>query len=158
SSLFGGIVYQPSSPLKAIRAAAPRARVEYNDGADPSAAASLAGRSEVAIVFVTQPMSEGRDAPSLALPDNQDALVNAVAAANPRTCVVLETGGPVGMPWVGRVGAVLAPWYPGTRGAGALAGILSGAPTPSARLPVPSPRSDADLPHPHLAGSEIKPE
>src|SRR5205085_1821453 len=111
---------------------------------------------EVAVVFVTQHMSEGRDAPSLALPDNQDALVSAVAAANPRTIVVLETGGPVAMPWVGQAGAVLAAWYPGIRGAEALADILFGQVNPSAKLPLTFPRSDADLPHPKLPGSDLK--
>ena len=93
----GGLL--PRSPLKAIRAKAPKAKVEYNAGTDPAAAAALAKASEVAIVFVNQPTSEGRDVATLALPDNQDALVSAVAAANPRTIVVLETGGPVTMPW-----------------------------------------------------------
>lgn len=155
---FGRVpVYHPSSPLKAIRGAAPRARVEYNAGTDPAAAAALAKGSQVAIVFVTQHMSEGRDAPSLALPDDQDAMVSAVAAANPRTIVVLETGGPVAMPWADRVEAVLEAWYPGIRGAEALAGILFGEINPSAKLPVTFPRSDADLPHPKLAGSDLKP-
>ena len=61
----------------------------------------------MAIVFVNQYMSEGRDAATLSLPDNQDALVSAVAAANPHTIVVLETGGPVTMPWVDNVNGVL---------------------------------------------------
>ena len=73
--------------------------MEYNDPAPiAAAAAALAKRSDVAIVFVNQPTSEGRDAASLSLPDNQDALVSAVAAANPHTIVVLETGGPVPCP------------------------------------------------------------
>ena len=102
-------------------------------------------------------MSEGRDAPSLALPDSQDALVSAVAAANPRTIVVLETGGPVAMPWLTGVARVLEAWYPGIRGAEALAGILFGEVNPSAKLPVTFARSDADLPHPRFPGSEVKP-
>ena len=107
-SRFGGPpVWFPSSPLKAIRAKAPKAKVEFNDGADPAAAAALAKASEVAIVFVNQPTSEGRDMPSLTLPDKQDELVSAVAAANPHTIVVLETGGPAAMPWIGQVGAAI---------------------------------------------------
>ena len=74
----GGPQYFPSSPLKYIRAKAPGAKVEYNDGTDPAAAAALAKASQVAIVFVNQPMSEGRDAATLTLPDNQDDLVSAV--------------------------------------------------------------------------------
>ena len=140
-------IYFPSSPLKAIQKEAPNARVEYNDGKDTAAAAALARNSEIAIVFVTQPMSEGMDAPSLSLPDNQDALVSAVAQANPHTIVVLETGGPVSMPWVGQVKGVIEAWYPGIRGAQAMAGILFGNVNPSAKLPVTFAKSDADLPH-----------
>ena len=92
-------VYFPSSPLKEIRKHAPSAKIEFDPGTDPAAAAKLAGTSQIAIVFVNQPMSEGRDASTIALPDHQDALVDAVAAANPHTIVVLENGGPVSMPW-----------------------------------------------------------
>jgi beta-glucosidase len=147
-----GPVWFPSSPLKAIRAKAPRAKVEYNDGTDPAAAARLAKASEVVILFANQPSSEGRDLPSLALPDNQDALITAVAAANPRTIIVLETGGPVSMPWAGAVSAVLAAWYPGIRGGEAIASILFGDVNPSAKLPVTFAKGDADLPHPTIPG------
>jgi beta-glucosidase len=131
--------------------------VEYNAGTDPAAAAALAKRSSVAIVFVNQPASEGRDLPSLSLPDNQDRLVSAVAAANPHTIVVLETGGPVTMPWIDRVSGVLAAWYPGIRGAEAIAGILFGDVNPSAKLPITFPRTDADLPHPRIPGTDLPP-
>jgi beta-glucosidase len=147
----------PSSPLKYIRAKAPQATVDYNDGADPVAAAKVAKASQVAIVFVNQPMSEGRDAATLGLPDNQDALVSAVAAANPRTIVVIESGGPVSMPWAGSVKGVLEAWYPGIGGAQALAAILFGDVNPSAKLPVTFARSDADLPHPQVPGIDLKP-
>ncbi|HEV2348692.1 MAG TPA: glycoside hydrolase family 3 C-terminal domain-containing protein [Terriglobia bacterium] len=140
-------IYYPSSPLKAIQAKVPQARVEFNDGKDPAAAAALAKESELAIVFVNQPLSEGRDAPSLSLPDNQDALFSAVAAANPHTIVVLETGGPVSMPWIDHVDAAIEAWYPGIRGAQALANILFGNVNPSAKLPITFAKSDADLPH-----------
>src|SRR5208337_426908 len=143
-------VWFPSSPLVAIRAKAPKAKVEFNDGADPVAAAALAKAAEIAIVFVNQPTSEGRDVPTLTLPDKQDDLVSAVAAANPHTIVVLETGGAVAMPWIGQVGAALEIWYPGIRGAQALANILFGDVNPSAKLPVTFPKSDADLPHPNV--------
>jgi beta-glucosidase len=151
--MFGrGPVWYPSSPLKAIRAKAPKAKVEYNAGTDSAAAANLASASEVAIVFVNQPTSEGRDAASLSLPDNQDQLVSAVAAANPHTVVVLETGGPVTMPWIDNVSAALAAWYPGIRGAEAIANMLFGDVNPSAKLPVTFAKSEADLPHPKIAG------
>ncbi|HZO91358.1 MAG TPA: glycoside hydrolase family 3 C-terminal domain-containing protein [Chthonomonadaceae bacterium] len=154
---FGRVVYYPSSPLKALRAKAPKAQITYDSGDDPAAAAALARQAEVAIVFVNQPMSEGRDAATLALPDHQDALVDAVAAANPRTIVVLETGGPVTMPWVDRASGVLAAWYPGIRGAEALANILFGDVNPSAKLPVTFARTEADLPHPQIPGSTLTP-
>ena len=150
-------VWFPSAPLKQIRALAPGATVQYNDGADLAAAAQLAKQSQVAIVFVNQYMSEGMDAATLSLPDNQDALVSAVAAANPRTIVVVESGGPVSMPWIANVKGVLEAWYPGIGGAQAMAAILFGEVNPSAKLPVTFAKSDADLPHPRVPGIELKP-
>jgi beta-glucosidase len=150
-------VYFPSAPLKYIRAKVPQARVGYDPGTDPAAAARLAKDSQVAIVFVTQHMTESKDAATLTLPDNQDALVNAVAAANPRTIVVVESGGPVSMPWIDRVAAVLEAWYPGIGGGQAIANILFGDVNPSAKLPITFPRSEADLPHPRIAGADLTP-
>jgi beta-glucosidase len=75
----------------------------------------------VAIVFATEWRTEGADQPDLSLPDGQDALIAAVAAANPNTIVVLETGGPVLMPWLDKVAAVVEAWYPGARGGEAIA-------------------------------------
>jgi len=146
-----GPVYYPSSPLKAIRAKAPNAKVEYNAGTDPAAAAALAKVSDVAIVFVNQPTSEGRDVDSLSLPDDQDQLVKSVAAANRHTIVVLETGGPVTMPWIGEVSAAIEAWYPGIRGAEAIANILFGEVNPSAKLPMTFAKAETDLPHPTIA-------
>ena len=143
-------VWHPSSPLKAIRAKAPNAKVDYDPGTDFAAAAKLAAVSDVAIVFVNQHTTEGRDVPNLSLPDNQDQLVSQVAAANPHTIVVLETGGPVLMPWIDNVSAVLEAWYPGIRGGEAIANILFGEVNPSAKLPVTFPKSEADLPHPAI--------
>jgi beta-glucosidase len=157
-SRFGGpAVWFPSSPLKAVRAKAPRAKVEYHDGVDVKAAAVLAKASEVAIVFVNEPTTEGRDLPSLSLSGAQNELVTAVAAANRRSIVVLETGGPAAMPWIDSVGAAIEIWYPGIRGAEALANILFGDVNPSAKLPATFARSDADLPHPILFGSAPRP-
>jgi beta-glucosidase len=153
ASRFGGpAVWFPSSPLKAIRAKAPKAKVEYNDGADPAAAAALAKASEIAIVLVNEPTSEGRDLATLTLSGKQDDLVKAVAGANPRTVVVLETGGPAAMPWIGSVGAAVEIWYPGIKGAEALAGILFGDINPSGKLPATFPKSENDLPHPQIFG------
>ena len=143
-------VWYPSSPLKAIAKKAPGATVEFDSGADPSAAAALAKRSDVAIVFVYQWTSEDMDLPNLSLPDHQDAIIRLVAAANPRTVVVLETGSAVTMPWLEQVGGVLEAWYAGSKGAEAVASILFGDVNPSAKLPMTFPRSEADLPHPEL--------
>jgi beta-glucosidase len=152
TSFFDRVVWHRSSPLKAIRDKAPHADVVYDGGTDPAAAARLAKASEVAIVFVNQPSSEGSDHPSLSLPDNQDALIAAVAAANPHTIVVLETGGAVTMPWIGNVSAAMEAWYPGIRGAEAIANILFGDVNPSAKLPLTFAKSEADLAHPQLTG------
>ncbi len=112
---------------------------------------SLPRPADVAILFLNQPSTEGRDLANLSLPDNQDALVDAVAAANPRTVVVLETNGAVLMPWAGRAAAILEAWFPGIRGGEAIANILFGNVNPSGKLPVTFPASEADLPHPALA-------
>ena len=150
TGIFDRVVWHRSAPLKAIRDKAPHADVQYDGGTDPHAAARLAKASDVAIVFVNQPSSEGSDHLSLSLPNNQDALVSAVAAANPHTVVVLETGGAVTMPWIGQVGAAMEAWYPGMRGAEAIANVLFGDVNPSAKLPLTFAKSEADLPHPQL--------
>ncbi|MGB8258948.1 MAG: glycoside hydrolase family 3 C-terminal domain-containing protein [Terracidiphilus sp.] len=142
--------WMPSSPLRALAAKLPSARVSYVSGDDPAAAAAAAKQADVAIVFGCQWESEGMDLPTLALSDDQNKLVEAVAAANPKTIVVLETGGPAIMPWVEKVAGVVEAWYPGIRGAEALANLLTGAVNPTGKLAVTFPRSDADLPHPTL--------
>ena len=145
-------VWHPSSPLRALQARVPNAQMSFDPGTDPAAAAKLAGGADVAVVFVWQHTSEGRDVPSLSLPDHQDDLVNQVAAANPHTVVVLETGGPVTMPWLDKVSAILEAWYPGVRGGEAVARLLFGDVNPSGKLPVSFPKSEADLPHLSVAG------
>jgi beta-glucosidase len=97
-------------------------------------------------------MTESADAASLNLPGGQDQLVEAVTHANPRTVVVLETGGPVLMPWLEKTAAVLEAWYPGQKGGKAIAAILSGAANPSGRLPVTFPIGEDQLPHPKVQG------
>jgi beta-glucosidase len=84
-------------------------------------------------------------------------MIAAVAAANPHCIVVLENGGPVTMPWIDKVSAVLEAWYPGIRGSEALANIIFGDVNPSAKLPVTFPKSETDLPHPTLAGMQYVP-
>jgi beta-glucosidase len=143
--------FLPSSPLAALKQEVPRARIDFDPGADAAAAASLAAKADVAIVFVTQHDSEGYDG-SLELSGNQDALVAAVAAANPKTVVVVETGGAVFMPWASRVPAILQAFYPGIRGGPAIARILTGKVNPSGRLPISFPASSDQLAHPQIAG------
>jgi beta-glucosidase len=151
-SIWGKPVYFPSSPLKFIRAKSPQANVQFASGEDKAEAVKLAKSSDIAIVFVNQWMSEGHDSPTLSLPDHQDALVEAVAAANPNTIVVLETGGPVSMPWANKVKGIVEMWYPGIGGAQALANILFGDVNPSGKLPVTFAKTEADLPHPIVPG------
>ncbi|HLK67446.1 MAG TPA: glycoside hydrolase family 3 C-terminal domain-containing protein [Bryobacteraceae bacterium] len=142
--MFGGApTWYPSSPMKAIQAKIPGAKVQFDGGSDPATAAALAKASDVAVVFVNQPASEGRDL-NLALPDNQDRLVDAVVAANPRTIVVLETGGPVSMPWADKVPAILESWYPGIRGGEAIANLLFGDVNPSGKTVMTFARSESD--------------
>jgi beta-glucosidase len=143
-------VWDPSSPLKAIREKAPNLTVKYNAGTDFASAAKLAAASDVAIVFANQWSTEGADLPNLSLPNNQDQLIEQVTAANPHTIVVLETGDPVLMPWLDRVSAVVEAWYPGQRGGEAIANILFGAVNPSGKLPITFPRSESQLPRPQL--------
>ena len=149
-SLTGLPKFHPSSPLAAIRALAPGVDITFDAGTSPDSAASVAKNADVAIVFVLQPTSEGGDLQSLTLPDGQDALVSRVAAANSRTIVVVESGGPALMPWADRVGGILEAWYPGIRGGQAIANLLFGEVNPSAKLAVTFPKSEADLPHPKL--------
>jgi beta-glucosidase len=88
------------------------------------------------------------DVPSLSLPDNQDALIEQVASANPHTIVVLETGTAVTMSWIDKVAGVVEAWYAGSSGHKALADILVGDVNPSGKLPLTFTRSEQDLPHP----------
>lgn len=145
---FARVTWHASSPLQAIRAKAPGAQVTYLDGRDPAAAAAAAKGADVVVVFATQWTTEAQDVDSLSLPDNQDALIAAVATANAKTVVVLETGGPVLMPWLAQVPAVLQAWYPGQRGGEAIAAILFGDVNPSGRLPISFPKSAEQLPRP----------
>ncbi len=142
------MIFDPSSPLDAIRKEFPRARVDYDDGRNSARAAKAAEAADAVIVFADQYMTETIDAPNLSLPKGQDELIERLARANPRIAVVLETGGPVLMPWLDRTGAVIEAWYPGQKGGEAIASVLSGAVNPSGRLPVtfPKKRSAAAAP------------
>ena len=151
---FARITWHASSPLLALRKAAPKVTIDYLDGSDPAASAAAARDADVAIVFATQWRTEAQDIPSLSLPDGQDDLIAAVARANAKTVVVLETGGAVLMPWLDQVGAVVAAWYPGQRGGEALARLLLGDVDFAGRLPLSFPRSAAQLPRAEPADPE----
>lgn len=116
---------------------------------DFQAAVDLARRADVALVFAGFPEgheSEGYDRTSLSLTGRQDELIAQVAAANPRTVVVLNTGAPVAMPWLDQVSAVLHAYYPGQEGGRAVAQTLFGQCNPSGKLPVTFPRRLEDTP------------
>ncbi|KXU32130.1 glycosyl hydrolase [Sphingobium sp. 22B] len=149
---FARMTWHASSPLKAIRALVPQAEVSYVDGGDPRAAAEAARRADLAIVFGWQWQTEAQDPENMRLPDNQDALIDAVATANRKTIVVLETGGPVEMPWIAKVPALVQAWYPGQRGGEAMANILFGDVAPSGRLPITFPVRAGQAPRPEPAG------
>jgi beta-glucosidase len=109
-------------------------------------AVAVARSSSVAVVFAGTPESEAMDRPNLGLDGGQDALISAVAAANPNTVVVLNTGSAVTMPWVGSVRSVVEAWYPGQEDGNAIAAVLFGDVNPSGKLPVTFPRSLSDVP------------
>jgi beta-glucosidase len=148
------------TPLEGItaRAAQDGNTVVFNDGSDLTAAASTAANADVAIVFGYYLEGEGQDRPHLSLDhasvtDTGDALVSAVAAANPDTIVILQTGGPVLMPWIDDVKGVLEVWYAGQEMGPAIAALLWGDVNPSGKLPQTFPVSELDLP---TAGSEAQ--
>ncbi|HEY6814088.1 MAG TPA: glycoside hydrolase family 3 C-terminal domain-containing protein [Croceibacterium sp.] len=143
----GPVVYYPSSPVAELEKLMPQATIEYIDGTDVAAAARAAAEAHVVVVFATQWASESIDVKA-ALDGEQDALIDAVASANESTVVVLETGGPVLMPWAGKVQAILAAWYPGRAGGEAIANVLTGQVNPSGHLPATFPGSLDQLPHP----------
>jgi beta-glucosidase len=121
----------------------------FDEQAEFERALSLAAESDVAVVVVgtnEEVESEGFDRTSLALPGRQDELVSAVAAANPRTVVVVNSGAPVLLPWVDEVAAVLVSWFPGQEFGNALADVLTGKVEPGGRLPVTWPSSEEGLP------------
>ncbi|MEV6105979.1 glycoside hydrolase family 3 C-terminal domain-containing protein [Streptomyces sp. NPDC051940] len=112
-------------------------------------AVAAAADADVAVVFVgttDESESEGADRATLALPGAQDLLVSRVAAANPRTVVVVNAGAPVLMPWREEVAALLLAWFPGQEGGAALADVLTGAAEPTGRLTTTWPAADEDAP------------
>ena len=145
-SLVASRALDPDTGL-AVALCADRPRGE--DADELAAAIELARAADVAIVVVgttDETESEGFDRTSLALPGLQDDLVRAVAAANPRTVVVLNSGGPVELPWREQVPAVLLGWFPGQEAGDGLADVLFGAAEPGGRLPTTWAAAIDDLP------------
>jgi beta-glucosidase len=142
------------SPLDGIVARAGGVAVVSvtSDPLAPADVATIAGAEAAVVVVGLDYRDEGEglvthgDRDSLVLPRDQDALVAAVAAANPRTIVVLEGSGPVVMPWLDAVPAILTAWYPGEQGGNAIADVLFGDVVPSGKLPLTFPRAESDLP------------
>lgn len=150
--IFGRKVLTPSSPVVALRAALPEgSSVTYDSGYSPKAAAARAASADIAVVVATQWQIEGFDA-GMELPEGQNALIEAVSAANPNTIVVLQTGNPVEMPWMKDVKAILQAWYPGQKGGEAIADILTGKVNPSGRLPITWPHNETQNPRPDIPG------
>jgi beta-glucosidase len=140
------------SPRTAIaKRLGPGAQVRYDDGSNADNAAAAAKASDVAVVIPADYLTEGSDRQCLTLEcpnahGDQDALIEKVAAANPNTIVVLETGGPVLTPWRDKVKALLEAWYPGEEGGTAIARVLFGDVDPGGRLPATFPRAAGDIP------------
>jgi beta-glucosidase len=135
------------SPLSGITSrVGSAATVSSYSGTDPTQAAATAATAQVAIVFASYTEGEGSDLTSIELPGTQDAMIEAVAAANPNTIVVLNTGGPVLMPWLSSVKGVLEAWYPGQDDGAAIASVLFGDVDPSGHLPETFPTSLSETP------------
>lgn len=135
------------TPLQGITAAAgPAATVSFSDGSSLTDAAAAASAADVAVVFAGRSEGEGADLSSLSLPGNDDQLIETVAAANPNTIVVLNTGDPVTMPWLRSVRAVLEAWFPGQDDGTAIASVLFGSTDPGGKLPETFPQSLTQTP------------
>ncbi len=109
-------------------------------------AVALAAKSDVAVVYANDYESEGSDLTGIDLPGDQNQLISAVAAVNPDTVVVLNTGSAVTMPWLDQVKGVLEAWYPGQQAGNAIADLLFGDTDPSGKLPVTFPASLSQVP------------
>ncbi|MDH6111550.1 beta-glucosidase [Kitasatospora sp. MAP12-15] len=135
------------TPLEGITSAAPSGvTVSYDDGSSPRSAAALAAKSTVAVVFASTWESEGSDRSTIDLSREDNTLISSVAAANPNTIVVLNTGSAVTLPWLSSVKGVLEAWYPGQQDGTAIANILFGTTNPSGHLPVTFPTSLSQVP------------
>jgi beta-glucosidase len=138
----------PVAPLDAItaRAAQVGATVSFDSGADTAAAAAIAHSASVAVVFVYAKQGEGADRSALSLDGNGSDLISAVAAANPNTVVILETGSAVEMPWLDSVKGVIEAWYPGDQQGTAIARLLYGDDNFTGKLPMTFPTALSTTP------------
>lgn len=149
------VVLHPSAPLAALQKRAAGATVTFNDGTEPAAAAAAAQDADIVLVFANQWSSEARDN-SLSLPDDQDELISALARANAKTVVILQTASAVLMPWRDQVAGVVEAWYSGARGGEAIAKVLFGDVDAQGRLPMSFPARVDQLPRPVIDGSDQK--
>lgn len=133
---FARITYFPSSPLKELQARFPTASISFVSGESVPEAVTLAKASDIVIFFADQWTAESEDVPTMNLPRNQDELISAISGANKHVVVVLETGGPVALPWNQKVSGIVAAWYPGSNGGRAITRVLAGDVDASGRLPV----------------------
>ncbi|MFH2244673.1 glycoside hydrolase family 3 C-terminal domain-containing protein [Enterobacter sichuanensis] len=147
-TLQGIEIYHPMSFVQALKEKFSRADVKYDTGNDISLIRKNIIESDAVIIVANQWSRETRDHTSLNLPNNQNLLISSVSELNKNVIVVLQTGGPVVMPWLDSVKAVLESWYSGTNGGKAIANILAGEINPSGRLPISFPQKIEDLPHP----------
>jgi beta-glucosidase len=151
--------FETTPPLDGIRARIGAAKVVADDGSDATRAAAVAKAADAAIVVVGDRSGEGSDKPCMGLncgaPDNtdRDALIEAVAAAQPKTVVALQTGGPITTPWRDKVPGLLEFWYPGQNGGTAMARVIFGDADPGGRLPATFPLQEGDEP---VAGDQEK--
>ncbi|MQY06472.1 beta-glucosidase [Actinomadura macrotermitis] len=155
---IGSMYVKPTAvttPLQGITARAGAGNVTYNDGNDLNAAANAARNAQVVVVVAADARAEDADVSCLTLKcgaakdtalGDQDALINAVTAANPSTVVVLQTGGPVLTPWAAKTKGIVQAWYAGQHGGAAIARVLYGDTDPGGRLPVTFPAAEKDAP------------
>jgi beta-glucosidase len=147
---YGGL-----APLKALLERFRDSQVDYVDGKDVAAAVSVSRSADLVIIFAEKWSNESDDNDDMSLGGGQDELISAIAEENKNTVVVLETGNPVLMPWAPKVKSILAAWYPGQRGAAAIARVISGDVNPSGHLPVTWPSGIDQLPLPTLPGTDV---
>ncbi|MFD5113411.1 glycoside hydrolase family 3 protein [Streptomyces sp. NPDC058391] len=148
-SLLHTVHKMPDAPIKAVALSLLHLGPRHDPDeliAEAVEAARTAGTAVVVVATTESVESEGFDRENLKLPGRQDDLVRAVAAVNPNTVVVVNTGSPVELPWREDVAAVLLSWFPGQEGGAALADVLLGAAEPGGRLPTTWPVALADVP------------